>query len=70
MTRKEREALRKAVQLLWDQEWEAGMEILLPLAGLRSPALKAIATAEAVGLKDILSRDPVIIALVPLKETP
>lgn len=54
MTKKEREALQKAVRLLYDQEWEEGMRILLPMAGLRSTAFDAVDGATLVNLKDTI----------------
>jgi hypothetical protein len=50
MTKRERERLAEAVKLLCtDDGWDAAMRILLPLAGLRSPAMEAADRAKAEG---------------------
>lgn len=49
--------LQRAVRLIWEDDFEAGMRLLLPLAGMRVPAWDAADNAETVTLKDILQRN-------------
>ncbi len=65
MTKRERAILREAVRLLWqgDEEtdgFEKGIRLLLPLAGMRIPALELIDGTQLVTLADVLlERAPV-----------
>jgi hypothetical protein len=54
MTKRERERLAEAVRLLYtDDGWDAAMRILLPLAGLQSPAMEAADRAKPVSTYEI-----------------
>jgi hypothetical protein len=55
MTKKERADLARAVRLLWDDKWEEGMGILLPMAGLRSPAIESAKNARPVSIQELMS---------------
>lgn len=57
MTKKERELLQRAVRLIRQDDFEAGMQILLPLAGLRVPAWDAADKAETVTLTELVQRE-------------
>ena len=54
MTKSERTELAKAVRLLWDDQWEEAMQILLPMAGLRSPVTELVKEAKTVSILDLI----------------
>ena len=54
MTRKERERVRDAIQLLHTNDgWDAAMEILYPLAGLQNRVGKVLAASQPVAVTDL-----------------
>ena len=56
MTKRERERLHEAIRLLkTDDGWDAAMDILLPMAGLYSPAQR-IAREATLGTIEELER--------------
>ena len=57
MTKRERKTLREAIRLLKTEDgWDAAMDILLPMAGLYSPALEAVKKATTITVDELMAR--------------
>ena len=68
MTKRERETLREAVRLIWQDDFEAGMRLLLPLAGMRVPAWDAADKATPITLKEIVTQRAEVVRLAEIEK--
>jgi len=63
VTKREKAIIARAVRLIWQENdegtgFEQGIRLLLPLCGLRIPALELIDGAKAVDVCEIMKRSP------------